>query len=259
MTMDNQSILITERHGKVAVLRLNRPDVLNALNSELMQLIVKTCQQLDADPNIGCMLLTGNDRAFAAGADIDELANQKHLDMFQHGYFEPWDQFASLRTPIIAAVAGYALGGGCELAMMCDTIFAADNARFGQPEVKIGVTPGMGGSQRLTRLIGKAKSMDMILTGRMINADEAERSGLVARVLPLDQLYNTALQTAQQIASYSKTVTMTAKEMIQQAQQGGLHEGLLFERRCYYSLYGSEDQIEGMQAFKEKRQPEFSR
>ena len=259
MIPDSNSPLLVERHGKVAVLRLNRPAVLNALNSQLMQLLVATCRELDADPNTGCMVLTGTDRAFAAGADIEELAVQRHLDMFQQGFFEPWDQFAALRTPIIASVSGYALGGGCELAMMCDIIFAADNARFGQPEVKIGVTPGMGGSQRLTKLIGKSRAMDMILTGRMMNADEAERAGLAARVVPLDALFSTSMEAAQQIAGYSKAVTMTAKEMVKQAEQTCLQDGVLFERRSYYALYGSDDQIEGMQAFMEKRPPVFQR
>lgn len=256
---DHNSPLLAERHGRVVVLRLNRPAVLNALNSQLMQLLVSTCSELDADPDTGCIILTGNERAFAAGADIEELAAQRHLDMFQQGFFEPWDRFAALRTPIIAAVSGYALGGGCELAMMCDMIFAADTARFGQPEVKIGVTPGMGGSQRLTRLVGKSRAMDMILTGRMMDAQEAERAGLAARVVPADALFSTALEAAQQIAGYSKAVTMTAKEMVRQAEQTSLQDGVLFERRSYYALYGSEDQIEGMQAFMEKRPAVFRR
>ncbi|MEH6577534.1 MAG: enoyl-CoA hydratase-related protein [Amphritea sp.] len=250
--------LIVEREGRVVTLRINRPEVLNALNSELMQQLVKVATTLDCDPDIGCIILTGNDKAFAAGADIDELAGQTHLDMFRLGYFEPWDRFAALRTPVIAAVAGYALGGGCELAMMCDMIFAADNARFGQPEVKIGVTPGMGGSQRLTRLVGQSKAMDMILTGAMIDADYAERAGLVARVIALDQLATETMSAAQQIAGYSKIVTMTAKEMVRRAQEQSLSEGLLFERRSYYALYGSDDQKEGMQAFLDKRSPRFS-
>lgn len=250
--------LIVEREGRVVTLRINRPEVLNALNSELMQQLVKVAATLDSDPNVGCMILTGSDKAFAAGADIEELSGQRHLDMFRQGYFEPWDRFAALRTPIIAAVAGYALGGGCELAMMCDMIFAADNARFGQPEVKIGVTPGMGGSQRLTRLVGQSKAMDMILTGAMVDAEYAERAGLAARVIPLAELAAETMAAAQQIAGYSKTVTMTAKEMVRRAQEQNLNEGLLFERRSYYALYGSDDQQEGMQAFLDKRSPRFS-
>lgn len=249
--------LIVERQGRVALLKINRPEVLNALNSQLMNELVNTAQELDRDPDIGCMVLTGNEKAFAAGADIEELAVQTHLQMFSNGYFEPWDRFAAIRTPVIAAVAGYALGGGCELAMMCDFIIAADNARFGQPEVKIGVTPGMGGSQRLTRMIGQSKAMDMILTGRMVDAGYAERAGLAARVVPVAELMQESLKVAETIAGYSKPVCMTAKEMVKRAQQQSLDEGVLFERRSYYALYGSDDQREGMQAFLEKRPPQF--
>lgn len=252
--MDSLQVTI---EGRVAIFTLNRPEALNALNQQLMLQLVEQAEQLDGDQDIGCMIFTGVGRAFAAGADIRELAEQRHLDMFSRGFFEPWDRFAKLNTPKIAAVSGYALGGGCELAMMCDILLAADSARFGQPEIKIGVTPGMGGSQRLTKLIGRARAMDMILTGRMIDADEALRSGLVSRVISDQQLLVEAKLIAETIASYSKPVCQLAREMVAQAEQLGLDEGLRFERRNYYSLYGSEPQREGMAAFMEKRQARF--
>ena len=247
-----------KRHGRVVVVQLNRPEVLNALNSELMHELVATLQPLDRDPEVGCFILTGSEKAFAAGADIKELESQSYLDMLREDFFAPWDSFTALRTPKIAAVAGYALGGGCELALMCDTIFAADTAKFGQPELKLGLIPGMGGSQRLTKLVGKAIAMDMILTGRMLDAHTAERHGLVARVIPAAELLEQTLQAAQTIAAFSKTATIVAREAVERALEVGLREGLMFERRTYYALWATHDAQEGMRAFLEKREPSFT-
>ena len=215
-----------EHKGKVVVLRLNRPEVLNALNSDVMHELVGVMQSLDRDPQVGCFVLTGSERTFAAGADIKELQSKSYIEMFREDFFAPWDDFTELRTPKIAAVSGYALGGGCELAMMCDMIFAADTAKFGQPEIKLGLIPGMGGSQRLTRLVGKAKAMDMILTGRMMDAEEAERAGLVARVIPAAQLMEETLAVAEMIAGYSKTTAIAAREAVERALEGSLREGI---------------------------------
>lgn len=246
-----------EQQGRVVIVRLNRPQALNALNSEMMFEMVGVLQELDGDPEVGCFVLTGNEKVFAAGADIKELASKSYLDMLHEDFFAPWDRFAALRTPKIAAVAGYALGGGCELAMMCDLIYAADNARFGQPEIKLGLIPGMGGSQRLTKLVGKAKAMDMLLTGRMMDAAEAERAGLVARVMPAPELMTETLAAAETIASYGRTAVMAAREAVERALEGSLREGILFERRTYYALWATADAHEGMQAFIEKRPPQF--
>jgi enoyl-CoA hydratase len=246
-----------ERQGRVVIIKLNRPEVLNALNSEMMRELVGTMQALDRDPEVGCFVLTGSERAFAAGADIKELASKSYTEMLQEDFFVGWDTFSALRTPKIAAVAGYALGGGCELAMMCDMIFAADTAKFGQPEIKLGLIPGMGGSQRLTKLVGKAKAMDMILTGRLIDAEEAERAGLVARVIPAEQLMEKTMAAAETIANYSKMTALVAREAVERALETGLREGILFERRTYYALWATEDAQEGMQAFIEKREPVF--
>lgn len=246
-----------ECKNRVAIIRLNRPEVLNALNSETMREIVDTMQALDGDPNVGCFVLTGSERAFAAGADIKELEAKSYMDMFHEDFFAPWDRFTAFRTPKIAAVSGYALGGGCELAMMCDLIYAADTAKFGQPEIKLGLIPGMGGSQRLTRLVGKAKAMDMILTGRMMGAEEAERAGLVARVIPAAQLMEETLAAAEAIAGFSKTTAIAAREAVERALEGSLREGILFERRTYYALWATEDAQEGMRAFVEKREAKF--
>ncbi|MCB8979225.1 MAG: enoyl-CoA hydratase/isomerase family protein [Ardenticatenaceae bacterium] len=246
-----------EQQGRVVIVRLNRPEVLNALNSEIMHEMVARLSELDRDPGVGCFVITGNERAFAAGADIRELASKSYMEMFHEDFFAPWDQFAALRTPKIAAVSGYALGGGCELAMMCDLIYAADTAKFGQPEIKLGLIPGMGGSQRLTKLVGKAKAMDMLLTGRMMDAMEAERAGLVARVIPAEDLLAETLAAAEQIACYGKTAVIAAREAVERAQEGSLREGLLFERRTYYALWATADANEGMQAFLEKRSPIF--
>jgi enoyl-CoA hydratase len=219
--------------------------------------IVEALRPLDRDPEVGCFILTGSERAFAAGADIKELESKSYMEMFHEDFFAGWDAFAALRTPKIAAVSGYALGGGCELAMMCDMIFAADSAKFGQPEIKLGLIPGMGGSQRLTKLVGKAKAMDMILTGRMMDAEEAERAGLVARVIPAEKLMEETLTAAKQIAAYGKTAAIVAREAVERALELGLREGILFERRTYYALWATEDAREGMQAFIEKREPMF--
>lgn len=246
-----------ERKGRMAIVQINRPQVLNALNAEVMHAMIETMQTLDRDPDVGCFIITGSARAFAAGADIKELASKSYSEMVTEDYFVEWEKFTALRTPKIAAVAGYALGGGCELAMMCDTIFAADTAKFGQPEIKLGVIPGMGGSQRLTKLVGKAKAMDMILTGRMMDAEEAERAGLVARVIPADQFMTETIAAAETIAGYSKSVAIVAREAVERALELGLRDGLLFERRAYHALWATEDQAEGMQAFMEKRQPVF--
>lgn len=249
--------VIVEREGRVATLRLNRPEALNALNSQILAEMLDKATALDADRDIGCLIVTGSEKAFAAGADIKEMNDKSNMDMFYGDFFAGWDGFAKLRTPKIAAVAGYALGGGCELAMLCDFIIAADSAKFGQPEIKLGVIPGMGGSQRLARSIGKAKAMDMVLTGRMMDAEEAERCGLVSRVVPADQLMAEAQKAAQTIAGYSKPSTMVAKEAVDRAFEGSLAEGLHYERRVFFGLFATHDQKEGMSAFAEKRKPGF--
>ena len=250
--------LLIEQLGRVVVVRLNRPEALNALNTEVMNEMADRLRPLDRDPGVGCFVITGSERAFAAGADIKEMHNQSYMDMMRDDFFAGWDAFANLRTPRIAAVSGYALGGGCELAMMCDMIFAADSARFGQPEIKLGVIPGMGGSQRLTRLIGKSKAMDMILTGRMMSADDAERAGLVSRVVPAAQLMEETLAAARQIAGYGKPSAMVAREAVDRALEVGLREGILFERRTFHALFATEDQKEGMRAFAAKTAPVFT-
>jgi enoyl-CoA hydratase len=249
--------ILVERKDRVVTVRLNRPQVLNALNSEMMHEIVAAMQPLDRDPQVGCFIITGSEKVFAAGADIKELASKSYTDMLHEDFLSGWDAFAALRTPKIAAVAGYALGGGCELAMMCDIIFAADTAKFGQPEIKLGVIPGMGGSQRLTKLVGKVKAMDMILTGRMMGAEEAERAGLVARVIPADKLMEETMAVAETIAGFGKTAAIVAREAVDRALELGLREGILFERRNYHALWATEDQKEGMRAFIEKREPDF--
>lgn len=261
-TPDNPSTtgpdpVLFDRVGRVVVATLNRPEALNALNDQVMNQLVDTFESLDRDPEVGCFLLTGSDRAFAAGADIKELQQQTYRTMMADNYFSRWDDFAALRTPKVAAVAGYALGGGCELAMMCDFIIAADSARFGQPEIKLGLMPGMGGTQRLTRLVGRAKAMDMILTGRMMDADEAERSGLVARVVPADGLRDEALATATTIADYAKHTLLVAAEAVDRSDQVPLAEGIHGERRGYYALFDTPEAIEGMAAFSEKREADF--
>ena len=252
------STLKIERDGRVVTAVLNRPEVLNALNTEVLEELLATLTPLDRDPDIGCFVITGSDRAFAAGADIREMSQKSSVDMFTEDYFTGWDTFAALRTPKIAAVAGYALGGGCELAMMCDFVIAADTAKFGQPEIKLGVIPGIGGTQRLTALVGKSKAMDLILTGRLMDAEEAERAGLVARVVPAAHLRSEAASTAATIASYSKPATMVAREAVNRALEVGLTEGVLFERRTFHALFATEDQKEGMAAFLAKRPAHFT-
>ena len=250
--------IVIERHGRVAVVRLNRLQARNALNSELMREMVSATQALDRDAGIGCIVIAGAETYFAAGADIREMHQKSYLQMVQDDFFAGWDAFAAVRTPKIAAVAGYAFGGGCELAMMCDTIYAGESARFGQPEITLGVMPGMGGSQRLTKLVGKSLAMDMILTGRQIDAAEAQRSGLVARVIPDARLMAEALEAAQRIASFSKTAAMAARDAVDRALETGLRDGLLFERRTFHALFATADQKEGMQAFLDKRPAVFN-
>jgi len=245
--------------GRVVIIQLNRPKALNALNSDMLRELTNVMCNLDKNPKVGCFILTGSDRAFAAGADIKELQSKSYMDMFHEDFLSGWETIANLRTPKIAAVSGYALGGGCELAMMCDMIFASKTAKFGQPEIKLGLIPGMGGSQRLTKLVGKAKAMDMILTGRMMDVEEAERSGLVARVFESEALLDETLKVAQEIAGFSKTTAMIAREAVNQALEVSLQDGLQFERRTYHALWATHDAKEGMQAFIDKRDAEFER
>lgn len=249
--------ILVETRGRVALVTLNRPQALNALNDATMREVVDAATTFDRDEGIGCIVLTGSAKAFAAGADIKEMSQQSAVDMYVSDWFGGWAELTRVRTPVVAAVAGYALGGGCELAMLCDTIIAADTAKFGQPEINLGVIPGMGGSQRLTRAIGKAKAMDMILTGRMIDAAEAERAGLVSRIVPADELLDKALEMAELIASQSLVAAMAAKEAVNAAFESGLEQGLRHERRVFHALFASEDQKEGMAAFVEKREPQF--
>ncbi|AWB83709.1 enoyl-CoA hydratase [Corynebacterium liangguodongii] len=251
-------MIITETHGRVGLITLNRPETLNALNDETMREVTAAVTAFDRDEEIGAIVLTGSERAFAAGADIKEMADKSATEMYSADWFAGWDELTRARTPIIAAVGGYALGGGCELAMMCDFIIAADNAKFGQPEVNLGVTPGMGGSQRLARAVGKAKAMEMCLTGRMMDAEEAERAGLVARVVPAAELLDKALETASTIAEKSLVATTMIKEQVNASWETTLSQGLLFERRTFHSIFASKDQAEGMAAFVEKRKPGFT-
>ncbi|ABK69885.1 enoyl-CoA hydratase [Mycolicibacterium smegmatis] len=254
---DFETILVT-RTDRVATIQLNRPKALNALNSQVMTEVTAAAAELDKDPGVGAIIVTGNEKAFAAGADIKEMADLSFAEVFEADFFELWSKFAATRTPTIAAVAGYALGGGCELAMMCDILIAADTAKFGQPEIKLGVLPGMGGSQRLTRAIGKAKAMDLILTGRTIDAAEAERAGLVSRLVPADTLIDEALAVAQTIAGMSLSASRMAKEAVNRAFETSLTEGLLYERRLFHSAFATADQKEGMAAFAEKRAANFT-
>jgi enoyl-CoA hydratase len=251
-----QTILVS-RQGRVAIITLNRPQALNALNDALSREVLAAAQACDADAGIGAIVITGSERAFAAGADIKEMAGKSVSEMYQAEWFSAWDELSRVRTPIIAAVAGYAFGGGCELALTCDFIIAAENAQFSQPEISLGVIPGMGGSQRLTRAIGKAKAMDMVLTGRTLTALEAERAGLVARVVPTANLVDEAVSAAEIIAGKSKPVAMMAKEAVNAAFTMPLTDGIRFERRLFFSCFAGEDQKEGMRAFIEKRTPIF--
>jgi len=255
MTPEN---ILVETRGRVGLVTLNRPKALNALNDSLMNELGEALAAFDADEAIGAIVITGSDKAFAAGADIGAMKDRSFRDVYMGQYItRNWERMRSIRKPVIAAVAGYALGGGCELAMMCDILIAADTAKFGQPEIKLGIIPGAGGTQRLPRAVGKAKAMDLVLTGRMMDAAEAERAGLVSRVVPADKLIDEALAAAERIAEFSLPSVMMAKEAVNRAYESPLAEGMLFERRVFHALFATEDQKEGMAAFVEKRKPKF--
>lgn len=251
--MSEYNTVLVEQRGAVTLVTLNRPQALNALNREVLKELIEVFGAYDADQSQHCLVLTGSEKAFAAGADIKEMQPQGFADMYSANFFAGWEQVTATRKPWIAAVAGYALGGGCEVAMMADLIIAADTAKFGQPEIKLGVTPGMGGSQRMALAVGKAKAMDMCLTGRMMNAEEAERCGLVARVVPAASLVEEALKVAESIAAMPPLAAMAVKEMVNAAFEMPLNQGIRFERRLLHGLFGTEDQKEGMAAFVEKR------
>ena len=255
MTYEN---ILVETRGNVGLIRLNRPQALNALSPALIKDLGEALDIFEKDNAIGAIVITGNDKAFAAGADIKVMQNFTYMDAYLSNYItDGWEKVAHCRKPLIAAVAGFALGGGCEMAMMCDFILAAENAKFGQPEIKLGVIPGAGGTQRLTRFVGKAKAMEMVLTGRMMDAEEAERSGLVSRIVPLAELLEEAVRVAQQIAELSRPVVMMAKESVNRSYETSLAEGILFERRAFHSAFATDDQKEGMAAFIAKRKPVF--
>jgi enoyl-CoA hydratase len=255
MTYEN---ILVETRGNVGLIRLNRPQALNALSPALVKDLGQALDIFEKDDNIRAMVITGSDKAFAAGADIKVMQNFTYMDTYKSNYItDGWERVAQCRKPLIAAVAGFALGGGCEMAMMCDFILCADNAKFGQPEIKLGVIPGAGGTQRLTRFVGKSKAMEMVLTGRMMDAQEAERSGLVSRIVPLTDLVEEAIKVAQQIADLSLPIVMMAKESVNRSYETSLAEGILFERRVFHSAFATEDQKEGMSAFVEKRKPVF--
>ncbi|MCM2479433.1 enoyl-CoA hydratase [Serpentinimonas maccroryi] len=250
--------ILVRTEGRVGLITLNRPKQLNALNDALMDELGAALKAFDADADIGCIVLTGSEKAFAAGADIGAMAQYSFADVYKGDYItRNWETMRSIRKPIIAAVSGFALGGGCELAMMCDFIIAADNAKFGQPEIKLGIIPGAGGTQRLPRAVGKSKAMELVLTGRMMDAAEAERAGLVSRVVPLDKLQDEALAAALTIAGYSQIAVMAAKEAVNKAFEGTLADGMAFERRLFHALFATADQKEGMAAFVEKRPAQF--
>lgn len=255
--MSYETILV-DTEDRVGIITFNRPKALNALNGQVMAEVTTAAAAFDDDPGIGAIILTGSEKAFAAGADIKEMAGLSFAEVFGSDYFAAWGKLAAVRTPTIAAVAGYALGGGCEVAMMCDLLIAADSAKFGQPEIKLGVLPGMGGSQRLTRAIGKAKAMDLILTGRTIGAEEAERAGLVSRVVPAADLLTEAKAVATTISQMSRSAARMAKEAVNRSFESTLAEGLLYERRLFHSAFATDDQTEGMAAFSEKRPPNFT-
>lgn len=256
--MQDFETLLIETRGDVGLITLNRPKALNALNSTVMRELTQALRSFDADPQVGAIVLTGSEKAFAAGADIKEMQPVNFVDAYLDDLLGGWEAIAATRKPIIAAVSGYALGGGCELAMMCDFIIAAANAKFGQPEITLGVIPGMGGSQRLTRAVGKAKAMDLVLTGRMMDAAEAERAGLVARIVSTERLLDEALEAAAKIASFSRVAVLMAKDAVNRADELTLAEGLRLERRLFQSLFATADQKEGMAAFMEKRKPDFN-
>jgi enoyl-CoA hydratase len=258
MTLSYEMITARTDGGMVGVVTLTRPKQLNALNNQLMDELGHALRGFDADAAIGCVIVTGSEKAFAAGADIGAMATYGFADVYKGDYItRNWETIRSIRKPVIAAVSGFALGGGCELAMMCDFIIAADNARFGQPEIKLGIIPGAGGTQRLPRAVGKAKAMDMALTGRMMDATEAERAGLVSRVVALDKLMDEALGAALMICDYSQIAVMAAKESVNRAFEGSLSDGIVFERRLFHAMFATTDQKEGMDAFVNKRKPEF--
>jgi enoyl-CoA hydratase len=246
-----------EKKEAVGLITLDRPDALNALSDALMEELARALDDFEADNGIGCIVLTGSEKAFAAGADIKEMQSKDYMDVYLDDFLATWERVTRCRKPVIAAVSGFALGGGCELAMMCDFIIAADTAKFGQPEINLGVMPGTGGSQRLTRLVGKSKAMEMCLTGRMMDAEEAERAGLVSRVVAADKLEDDAMETAAKIAGMSRPAVMMVKESVNSAYETSLAEGLRFERRLFHSLFATEDQKEGMAAFTEKRQADW--
>ena len=250
-------IILSEVRGNVGLITFNRPKALNAINLEVMDALIAQVAQYDSDENIGCIVLAGSEKAFVAGADIKEMQDKSYMEMFLADKQSDWEKFAATRTPMIAAVSGYALGGGCEIAMMCDMIFASTTAMFGQPEIKLGVIPGWGGTQRLTHAVGKAKAMDMILTGRMMDVEEAERAGLVSRIFKADELLEETMKTAQKIASYSTPSVMLGKKAVNRAFESSLAEGVTFERSVFYSLFATQDQKEGMEAFASKRKAEF--
>jgi enoyl-CoA hydratase len=250
--------ILVETRGPVAIVTLNRPKALNALNTPLVRDVGHALDAFEADDAIGCIVLTGSSKAFAAGADIKEMQPKSYMDVYKEDFItKGWERVAQCRKPIIAAVAGYALGGGCEMAMMCDFILCADNAKFGQPEINLGVIPGAGGTQRLTRFVGKSKAMEMVLTGRMMDAAEAERSGLVSRIVPADKLLEEAIEVATKISKLSQPAVMIAKESVNRAYETTLAEGVRFERRLFHSTFSMEDKAEGMAAFVEKREPQF--
>ena len=250
--------LLVETHGAVLLIRLNRPAALNAINAQLGKELLGTLAAFETDPELRCAVITGSEKAFAAGADVKDMVGKTTADMLAENYFAEFDLMSRIRKPVIAAVAGFALGGGCELAMMCDFVIAAENAKFGQPEITLGVSPGMGGSQRLTKLVGKSKAMDMVLTGRMMDAVEAERAGIVSRIVPLAALVEEALAVAQKIAGMAPLAVLANKEMVNAAMEMPLAQGILFERRLFHSLFALEDRKEGMTAFIEKRKPVFT-
>ncbi|WP_265516151.1 enoyl-CoA hydratase [Nitratireductor luteus] len=249
--------ILVETRGRVGLITLNRPKALNALNSKVLEELVAAAEAFDGNGKIGAIVITGSEKAFAAGADIKEMQPKSYIEAYMEDFFAGWERLTRVRKPVIAAVAGYALGGGCELAMMCDFILAADNAKFGQPEITLGVMPGMGGSQRLTRFVGKSKAMEMCLTGRMMDAEEAERSGLVSRVVPAGELLEEALKVAGKIAEFSLPAVMMVKEAVNRSYETTLGEGLRFERRVFHSMFALDDQKEGMRAFTEKRSAQF--
>lgn len=250
--------ILTETDGGVGVITLNRPEALNAFNRKLMDELTDAVKKFEADDSVGCLVVTGSEKAFAAGADIKEMASKDYIDVYKEDFITAnWEETSRARKPIIAAVAGYALGGGCELALMCDFIIAGDNAKFGQPEISIGAMPGAGGTQRLARFIGKSKAMEMCLTGRMMDAEEAERCGLVSRIVPKGELREEAIRVAKQVAGFSRPIVMMTKESVNRAYETTLAEGVRFERRVFHSVFALEDQKEGMAAFSEKRKPGF--